>query len=118
MGVAYLCVFSDGGNGVFPVLTALTQTGLRKLDGLGECCPHRFLWSLQHHHGHSHYAPETLPSKKDQEEGVTEKLQNGDLDHMIPQHCSSELDGKVPVMDEKVIVGSLSVQVSGPAAAG
>ncbi|KAM7142011.1 metal cation symporter ZIP14 isoform 3-T3 [Molossus nigricans] len=62
------------------------------------------------HHGHSHYASETLPSKKDQEEGVTEKLQNGDLDHMIPQHCSSELDGKVPVMDEKVIVSSLSVQ--------
>lgn len=64
----------------------------------------------EHHHGHSHYAPETLPSKKDQEEGVTEKLQNGDLDHMIPQHCGSEQDGKAPVMDEKVIVGSLSVQ--------
>ncbi|KAB1255934.1 Zinc transporter ZIP14 [Camelus dromedarius] len=64
----------------------------------------------EHHHGHSHYASETLPSQKDQEEGVTEKLQNGDLDHMIPQHCSSELDGKAPVMDEKVIVGSLSVQ--------
>ncbi|XP_059034440.1 metal cation symporter ZIP14 [Mustela lutreola] len=64
----------------------------------------------EHHHGHSHYASETLPSKKDQEEGVTEKLQNGDLDHMIPQHCSSELDGKAPGMDEKVIVGSLSVQ--------
>ncbi|XP_054434940.1 metal cation symporter ZIP14 isoform X3 [Pteronotus mesoamericanus] len=62
------------------------------------------------HHGHSHYAPETLPSKKDQEEGVTEKLQNGDLDHMIPQHCGGELDGKAPVVDEKVIVGSLSVQ--------
>ncbi|XP_006884893.1 PREDICTED: zinc transporter ZIP14 [Elephantulus edwardii] len=64
----------------------------------------------EHHHGHSHYASETLPSKKDQEEGVTEKLQNGDLDHMIPQHRNSELDGKAPVMDEKVIVGSLSVQ--------
>ncbi|XP_016046306.1 metal cation symporter ZIP14 isoform X2 [Erinaceus europaeus] len=64
----------------------------------------------EHHHGHSHYASETLPSKKDQEEGVTEKLQNGDLDHMIPQHCSSEPDGKASVMDEKVIVGSLSVQ--------
>ncbi|GAB5570239.1 metal cation symporter ZIP14 isoform X1 [Prionailurus iriomotensis] len=64
----------------------------------------------EHHHGHSHYASESLPSKKDQEEGVTEKLQNGDLDHMIPQHCSSELDGKAPMMDEKVIVGSLSVQ--------
>lgn len=49
---------------------------------------------------------------------MTEKLQNGDLDHMIPQHCSSELDGKAPVMDEKVIVGSLSVQVSGPSAVG
>ncbi|XP_054434935.1 metal cation symporter ZIP14 isoform X1 [Pteronotus mesoamericanus] len=64
----------------------------------------------EQHHGHSHYAPETLPSKKDQEEGVTEKLQNGDLDHMIPQHCGGELDGKAPVVDEKVIVGSLSVQ--------
>ncbi|XP_066207551.1 metal cation symporter ZIP14 isoform X4 [Saccopteryx leptura] len=64
----------------------------------------------EHQHGHSHYASETLPSKKDQEEGVMEKLQNGDLDHMIPQHCSSELESKAPVMDEKVIVGSLSVQ--------
>ncbi|XP_032491534.1 zinc transporter ZIP14 isoform X3 [Phocoena sinus] len=64
----------------------------------------------EHHHGHSHYASETLPSQKDQEEGVTEKLQNGDLDHMISQRCSGELDGKAPVMDEKVIVGSLSVQ--------
>ncbi|KAK2093802.1 hypothetical protein P7K49_027540 [Saguinus oedipus] len=64
----------------------------------------------EHHHGHSHYASESLPSKKDQEEGVMEKLQNGDLDHMIPQHCNSELDGKAPVVDEKVVVGSLSVQ--------
>lgn len=64
----------------------------------------------EHHHGHSHYASETLPSKKDHEEGVTEKLQNGDLDHMIPQHCSSEPDGKAPGVDEKVIVSSLSVQ--------
>ncbi|XP_004685462.1 PREDICTED: zinc transporter ZIP14 [Condylura cristata] len=63
----------------------------------------------EHHHGHSHYASETRPSKKDQEEGVTEKLQNGDLDHMIPQHCS-EPDGKAPAMDEKAVVGSLSVQ--------
>ncbi|XP_057268616.1 metal cation symporter ZIP14 isoform X2 [Pezoporus wallicus] len=63
----------------------------------------------QHHHGHSHYGPEALPSKKDQEEGVTEKLQNGDLDHMIPP-VSSERDGKSPPGDEKVGVGSLSVQ--------
>nr|XP_056716377.1 metal cation symporter ZIP14 [Euleptes europaea] len=62
----------------------------------------------QHHHGHSHYSPETLPSKKDQEEGVTEKLQNGDLDHMIP-HRNSDLECKNPSVDKK-IVGSLSVQ--------
>lgn len=66
---------------------------------------------LQHHHGHSHYGPEALPSKKDQEEGITEKLQNGDLDHMIP-HITSELECKTPSGDEKVVVGSLSVQVS------
>ncbi|XP_048186850.1 metal cation symporter ZIP14 isoform X2 [Perognathus longimembris pacificus] len=64
----------------------------------------------ERHHGHNHFTSETLPSKKDQEEGVTEKLQNGDLDHMIPQHCDSELDGKAPGLDDKVIVGSLSVQ--------
>ncbi|XP_010020140.1 PREDICTED: zinc transporter ZIP14-like, partial [Nestor notabilis] len=63
----------------------------------------------EHHHGHSHYGPEALPSKKDQEEGVTEKLQNGDLDHMIP-HITSELECKSPSGDEKVVVGSLSVQ--------
>ncbi|XP_009953051.1 PREDICTED: zinc transporter ZIP14, partial [Leptosomus discolor] len=63
----------------------------------------------QHHHGHSHYGPEALPSKKDQEEGVTEKLQNGDLDRMIP-HIPSELECKAPSGDEKVVVGSLSVQ--------
>uniref|UniRef100_A0A2K6FBT1 Metal cation symporter ZIP14 n=1 Tax=Propithecus coquereli TaxID=379532 RepID=A0A2K6FBT1_PROCO len=64
----------------------------------------------EQHQGHSHYASETLSSKKDQEEGVMEKLQNGDLDHIIPPHCNSEPDGKAPTADEKVIVGSLSVQ--------
>ncbi|XP_077008863.1 metal cation symporter ZIP14 isoform X4 [Tamandua tetradactyla] len=63
----------------------------------------------EHDHGHKHFTSDE-PSKKDQEEGVTEKLQNGDLDHMIPQDRNSELDGKTPTMDEKVIVGSLSVQ--------
>ncbi|NXX38428.1 S39AE protein, partial [Tricholaema leucomelas] len=63
----------------------------------------------QHHHGHSHYGPEAVPCKKDQEEGVTEKLQNGDMDHMIP-HRASELECKSPPGDEKVVVGSLSVQ--------
>ncbi|XP_007436057.1 zinc transporter ZIP14 isoform X1 [Python bivittatus] len=62
----------------------------------------------KHLHGHSHYSSESLPSKKDQEEGVTEKLQNGDLDHMIPNK-SSDLECKNPSADEKV-VGSLSVQ--------
>ncbi|XP_006518850.1 metal cation symporter ZIP14 isoform X3 [Mus musculus] len=62
----------------------------------------------EHHHGHNHFTSETLPSKKDQEEGVTEKLQNGDLDHMIPQHCNSELDGKAPGTDEKDLQASQS----------
>uniref|UniRef100_A0A8C3LSZ9 Metal cation symporter ZIP14 n=1 Tax=Chrysolophus pictus TaxID=9089 RepID=A0A8C3LSZ9_CHRPC len=62
-----------------------------------------------HHHGHSHYSAEALPSRKDREEGVTEKLQNGDLDHMIP-HVTSEMECKSPPGDEKVVVGSLSVQ--------
>ncbi|XP_054854488.1 metal cation symporter ZIP14 isoform X2 [Eublepharis macularius] len=61
----------------------------------------------QQHHGHSHYSPETLPSKKDHEEGVTEKLQNGDLDHMIP-HRNSDQECKTPSVDK--MVGSLSVQ--------
>lgn len=64
----------------------------------------------QHLHGHSHYSSESLPSKKDQEEGVTEKLQNGDLDHMIPNK-SSDLECKNPSADQKV-VSTLSVQVS------
>ncbi|XP_023570359.1 zinc transporter ZIP14 isoform X3 [Octodon degus] len=62
----------------------------------------------EHHHGHNHFASETLPSKKDQEEGVTEKLQNGDLDHMIPQACNSELDSRTPSMDEKDLQASRS----------
>uniref|UniRef100_A0A8C2T3A7 Metal cation symporter ZIP14 n=1 Tax=Coturnix japonica TaxID=93934 RepID=A0A8C2T3A7_COTJA len=62
-----------------------------------------------HHHGHSHYSTEPLPSRKDREEGVTEKLQNGDLDHMIP-HVTNEMECKSPPGDEKVVVGSLSVQ--------
>ncbi|KFZ64370.1 Zinc transporter ZIP14, partial [Antrostomus carolinensis] len=52
-----------------------------------------------------------LLKQKDQEEGITEKLQNGDLDHMIP-HITSEMECKTPSGDEKVVVGSLSVQVS------
>ncbi|XP_069473864.1 metal cation symporter ZIP14 isoform X2 [Ambystoma mexicanum] len=64
----------------------------------------------EHSHGHSHYAPEVLTSKKDQEEGVKEKLQNGDLDHMIPPLHGSESEMKSLADDGKVIVGSLSVQ--------
>ncbi|ETE62668.1 Zinc transporter ZIP14 [Ophiophagus hannah] len=62
----------------------------------------------QHLHGHTHYSSESLPSKKDQEEGVTEKLQNGDLDHMIPNK-GSDLECKNPSADQKV-VSTLSVQ--------
>ncbi|KAG8141287.1 hypothetical protein E2320_006920 [Naja naja] len=62
----------------------------------------------EHLHGHSHYSSESLPSKKDQEEGVTEKLQNGDLDHMIPNK-GSDLECKNPSADQKV-VSTLSVQ--------
>ncbi|XP_078522432.1 metal cation symporter ZIP14-like isoform X1 [Lissotriton helveticus] len=64
----------------------------------------------EHSHGHSHYTPEGLTSKKDQEEGVTEKLQNGDMDHMIPALRASESEMKSPAGDGKVIVGSLSIQ--------
>ncbi|XP_069070126.1 metal cation symporter ZIP14 isoform X1 [Pleurodeles waltl] len=64
----------------------------------------------EHNHGHSHYTPEGPASKKDQEEGVTEKLQNGDMDHMILALHASESEMKSPVGDGKVIVGSLSVQ--------
>ena len=70
--------------------SASLEQVLRQVCGFGECHAELSLLPLQHHHGHSHYASETLPSKKDQEEGVMEKLQNGDLDHMIPQHCNSE----------------------------
>lgn len=73
------------------------------------CFSLKLSYNLQQHHGHSHYSPETLASKKDQEEGVTEKLQNGDLDHIIP-HRNSDLECKNPSVD-KNIVGSLSVQV-------
>ncbi|XP_029459662.1 zinc transporter ZIP14 isoform X2 [Rhinatrema bivittatum] len=64
----------------------------------------------QHQHGHSHYRPGGLVSRKDQEEGVTEKLQNGDLDQMIPPTRNSEMENKIPTGDQKVVVGSLSLQ--------
>ncbi|KAG8441125.1 hypothetical protein GDO86_006754 [Hymenochirus boettgeri] len=58
----------------------------------------------KHEHGHSHYSADTR--KQDAEEGVTEKLQNGDLDHMIPPPHGSESDLR---SDEKA-VSSLAVQ--------
>ncbi|XP_072216967.1 metal cation symporter ZIP14 isoform X2 [Excalfactoria chinensis] len=60
-----------------------------------------------HHHGHSHYSTEPMPSRKDREEGVTEKLQNGDLDHMIP-HVANEMECKSPPGDEKDLQASQS----------
>lgn len=64
----------------------------------------------EYYYGYSYYVFELFFFKKDQEEGVMEKLQNGDLDYMIFQYCSSELDGKVFMVDEKVIVGLFFVQ--------
>lgn len=60
-------------------------------------------------HGHSHYTADAR--KRDAEEGVTEKLQNGDLDHIIPPPGGSESDLRQHLGDEKVVVGSLAVQV-------
>lgn len=50
----------------------------------------KMMLKQKHEHGHSHYSADT--SKRDAEEGVTEKLQNGDLDHMIPPPHGSESD--------------------------
>ncbi|XP_026536953.1 zinc transporter ZIP14 [Notechis scutatus] len=77
-------------------------------NALFQLIPEVHLCVPQHLHGHSHYSSESLPSKKDQEEGVTEKLQNGDLDHMIPNK-GSDLECKNPAADQKV-VSTLSVQ--------
>ncbi|XP_040270709.1 metal cation symporter ZIP14 isoform X1 [Bufo bufo] len=68
----------------------------------------KMLLNRKHEHGHSHYTADT--SKRDAEEGVTEKLQNGDLDHMIPPPGGSESDLRQHPGDEKVVVGSLAVQ--------
>ncbi|XP_072255932.1 metal cation symporter ZIP14 isoform X2 [Pyxicephalus adspersus] len=68
----------------------------------------KMLLKQKHEHGHSHYT--TDARKRDAEEGVTEKLQNGDLDHMIPPPGGSESDLRQHLGDEKVVVGSLAVQ--------
>ncbi|KAG8574155.1 hypothetical protein GDO81_009076 [Engystomops pustulosus] len=68
----------------------------------------KMLLKQKHEHGHSHYTADT--SKRDAEEGVTEKLQNGDLDHIIPPPGGSEPDLRPHLVDEKVVVGSLAVQ--------
>ncbi|XP_053319034.1 metal cation symporter ZIP14 isoform X1 [Spea bombifrons] len=68
----------------------------------------KMILKQKHEHGHSHYASDT--TKRDAEEGVTEKLQNGDLDHMIPPPGGSEPDLRTHLGDEKVVVGSLAVQ--------
>ncbi|KAM3924949.1 metal cation symporter ZIP14 isoform 2-T2 [Leptodactylus fuscus] len=68
----------------------------------------KMLLKQKHEHGHSHYTADA--SKRDAEEGVTEKLQNGDLDHIIPPPGGSESDLRQHLGDEKVVVGSLAVQ--------
>uniref|UniRef100_A0A8C5WHI7 Metal cation symporter ZIP14 n=1 Tax=Leptobrachium leishanense TaxID=445787 RepID=A0A8C5WHI7_9ANUR len=67
----------------------------------------KMLLKQKHKHGHSHYTTET--GKRDAEEGVTEKLQNGDMDHIIPPPVGSESDLRSHHGDEKA-VGSLAVQ--------
>lgn len=67
----------------------------------------KMILKQKHEHGHSHYTTET--KRRDAEEGVTEKLQNGDLDHIIPPPAGSESDLRSHHGDEKV-VGSLAVQ--------
>ncbi|CAH2275103.1 zinc transporter ZIP14 isoform X2 [Pelobates cultripes] len=68
----------------------------------------KMILKQKHEHGHSHFTTET--SKRDAEEGVTEKLQNGDLDHIIPPPLGSESDLRPHHVDDKVVVGPLAVQ--------
>ncbi|KAM4676497.1 metal cation symporter ZIP14 isoform 1-T2 [Discoglossus pictus] len=67
----------------------------------------KMILNRKHEHGHSHYSADTV--KRDAEEGVTEKLQNGDLDHIIPPPDGSVSDLHLNHDDEKV-VGSMVVQ--------
>ncbi|XP_075714986.1 metal cation symporter ZIP14 isoform X2 [Rhinoderma darwinii] len=68
----------------------------------------KMLLKQKHEHGHSHYTADV--TKRDAEEGVTEKLQNGDLDHIIPPPGDSESNLRQHLGDEKVVVGSAAVQ--------
>ncbi|XP_068130789.1 metal cation symporter ZIP14 isoform X1 [Hyperolius riggenbachi] len=68
----------------------------------------KMLLKQKHEHGHSHYTVDA--KKRDAEEGVTEKLQNGDLDHMIPPPGGSDSDLRQHLGDEKVVAGSLAGQ--------
>ncbi|XP_043938881.1 metal cation symporter ZIP14 isoform X2 [Protopterus annectens] len=57
-------------------------------------------------HSHSHYSPENCITQSDVEEGVTEKLQNGNLTHVT--HCqNSSLECRA---SERVITGTFSSQ--------
>ncbi|XP_042200509.1 metal cation symporter ZIP14 [Callorhinchus milii] len=63
--------------------------------------------------GHSHYKPEKYVTKSDLDEGVTEKLQNGDLNH-IPTPKGEDCQHS-PLAEERselhtVLSGTLSVQ--------
>ncbi|XP_005992633.1 metal cation symporter ZIP14 [Latimeria chalumnae] len=57
--------------------------------------------------GHSHYKPEKYISKSDLEEGLTEKLQNGDLSHVAP-HQNNDLGCRTLAVDEKEVQASQS----------
>lgn len=61
---------------------------------------------------HSHYRPEQYTSKDDQEDGVMEKLQNGDLSH-TPSSRSEDSERRSLAEDptgDPAITGALSVQ--------
>ncbi|XP_006625624.1 metal cation symporter ZIP14 isoform X2 [Lepisosteus oculatus] len=58
-------------------------------------------------HGHSHYPSECYASKSDIEDGVTEKLQNGEA---APTHPGADRDHQNLGDQEKVLTTALSVQ--------
>ncbi|XP_038641224.1 metal cation symporter ZIP14 isoform X3 [Scyliorhinus canicula] len=58
---------------------------------------------------HSHYRAQQYSSKSDQEDGVMEKLQNGDLSHTPSTH-SEDAEQRIFTEGEAAITGALSVQ--------
>lgn len=59
--------------------------------------------------GHSHCRPEQLVSRRDQEDGVMEKLQNGEL-RLVPSSRSEDCEQQSLAKGEPVVTRTLSVQ--------